>query len=220
MPFIPIPHVTQRRLPYVNLCGQACVTMLARAYNRGRPSVEDVARASGTWDNTTSSIAEVTRQADAVGLTLDYTRHATTGWYHTQIALGYPVIALIDLGKLPARPSVPHFVVVLGTDSGDVILNDPLLERGGYRVTVADFERAIASNRYNLPYQALIPRDPLVSADASAVLRACLDRASGNVTAAQAAMNPKPDYRKARGILADTYTKPADVEIRRLRGEI
>lgn len=185
MPFIPIPHVTQRRLPYANLCGQACVTMLARAYGHGRPSVEDVARASGTWDNTTSTIAEVTRQADAAGLTLDYTRHATLGWYHTQIALGYPVIALIDLGKLPARPSVPHFVVVFGTDSGDVILNDPLLERGGYRVTVTDFERAIASNRYNLPYQALIPRDPLTASSAQRVVSACLDRAVANINAMQ-----------------------------------
>lgn len=185
MPFIPIPHVTQRRLPFANLCGQACVTMLARAYNRGRPSVEDVARASGTWDNTTSSIAEVTRQGDAVGLTLDYTRHATMGWYHTQIALGYPVIALIDLGKLPARPHVPHFVVVFGTDSGDVILNDPLFERGGYRVPASAFEQAIASQRYNLRYQALIPRDPLTASSAQRVMSACLDRATANVKAMQ-----------------------------------
>lgn len=155
-----VPHVSQNNLQFRNQCGQACVTMLVRAFGIGRPTVERAARRSGTWDKTTSSIAEMLVIGAANNLTLDYAAGGSLAWHRAQIAAGVPTIALIDRAKLVGGGLLPHFVVVTGIDERYVTLNDPLQSRGSYRTLATRFDAAINATvpgYYSTPRLALYP---------------------------------------------------------------
>lgn len=183
---LPIPHVTQIGLRYANQCGQACITMLLRAFTATRPTIEEVARASGTWDATTSSVSEMLSIARASGLPLQYVSGGgTLAWHEAQIASGVPTIALIDRAKLVGGRTLPHFVVVVGVDERGVYLNDPLRDSGGWRVSCDAFQAAInatIAGYITTPRIALYPVGrSLPTGDARDLLQYLLEQAAVRV---------------------------------------
>lgn len=182
MPILPVPHVTQNRLRYYNLCGQTCITMLARAFTAHRPSVEAVARASGTWDNTTSTVAEMLTIGRAAGVPLQYASGAASiAWHEARILEGVPTIALLDRAKLVGGRALAHFVCVVGFDAASVYLNDPLRDSGGWRIPRAAFEAAInatVAGAYSMPRIALYPAQSLPAGEPRDVLAYALQRAA------------------------------------------
>ncbi len=165
-----VPFVTQQGAPLEynpNDCSQASNAGMINAYKGLNLTALDVAIATGTNDNKPQSMASVVRQAAVYGLTLNIRAagNAIPAWYRAMLNDNKPCVALLDYAPLPKPGDFPHFLVVKGydTDKGTFILNDPYQVNGGdWEVSESEFNAAIASSRYNLPYQGLYPTEALM----------------------------------------------------------
>jgi LysM repeat protein/uncharacterized protein YvpB len=146
-------------------CGPTCLRMLVgwhRLHKLGEDSkdlkVDDVTKAVGIRGGQFSFPVQLVRAAEKYGLKLIETRKLNLPAIQAEIDAGRPVISLIHYGTLSKRQNQRfrggHFVVVVGYNERDVILNDPdwwgerRNEGKLFRVPRSEFETAIGSASY------------------------------------------------------------------------
>ncbi|OQY79260.1 MAG: hypothetical protein B6D42_15520 [Anaerolineae bacterium UTCFX5] len=160
---IRLTHVTQLGQGRVNLCGQACASMLVAYYTGVTRTAREFAEATGTADNSFTTFTELLSMLRKFGLTAEYQRPADWNWWRDRLERGAPAIALVDYRQFRDNPNgytAAHFVVPVAVSHDSVMLHDPLRLTGPTLVSVAEFQAAIstpsiAGNSTNLPYQAV-----------------------------------------------------------------
>lgn len=160
---IRLTHVTQLGQGRVNLCGQACASMLVAYYTGVTRTAREFAEATGTADNSFTTFTELLSMLRKFGLTAEYQRPADWDWWRDRLERGAPAIALVDYRQFRDNPNgytAAHFVVPVAVSHDSVMLHDPLRLTGPTLVSVAEFHAAIstpsiAGNSTNLPYQAV-----------------------------------------------------------------
>jgi hypothetical protein len=155
-------------------CGPTCVHMVIdwRAKVRGQPlpniTTDQVSKNAGITPRSFSQFSNLMAAGNTYHLKLNYTRDAQLPRILAEIDAGRPVIMLIRYGNLSQRQNQAfgggHFVVVIGYNSQEIILNDPdwwgtqRNNGAGFHVPRAEFEGAIGLDLRktgNEPYQGL-----------------------------------------------------------------
>ncbi|RMF82220.1 MAG: hypothetical protein D6737_02735 [Chloroflexi bacterium] len=163
--FLDVPYYSQEASTAVyspNDCGPACVRMLI-GWDRLRKgqedpadlTIDDVTRAAGIG-RSTSNTRQLRAVAQKYNLTLNYTDRAANSMsietIKREIDAGRPVLCLINYKYLTKRQSDfdgGHFVLAVGYNDQEIILNDPLwsgsrmAEGKGFRVPQREFQDAI-----------------------------------------------------------------------------
>jgi hypothetical protein len=155
-------------------CGPACVRMLIgwNAVRQGQSNpnltLDEVSKATGMGRRRFSFPSQLVIVGENYGLKLAYRKDAKFPAVLAELDAGRPVISLIRYANLTGRQNQRfrggHFVVVVGYNDSEIVLNDPdwwgsrRSEGAGFRVPRDEFEDAIgpASLRAgNNPYQAI-----------------------------------------------------------------
>ncbi len=155
-------------------CGPTCVRMLIgwNAIRQGQPEpdirVDEVSKATGMGRTRFSFPKQLVAVGEKYGLKLEYRKDATLPNVLAELDAGRPVISLIRYANLKGRQNHRfrggHFVVVIGYNDREIILNDPdwwgsrRSEGAGFRAPREEFESAIGLDNWkagNNPYQAI-----------------------------------------------------------------
>jgi hypothetical protein len=157
--------------------GPICVRMLIgwNALRLKQPdprlTMDEINKAAAIGQTRFSTPLQLVAVADQYGLKLEHRQDATLTKILAELDAGRPLISLLRYGNLTGRQNLRfrggHYVVVIGYNDREIILNDPdwcgerRSEGAGFRVLRAEFESAIGpDNRKagNPPYQALFVR--------------------------------------------------------------
>ena len=155
-------------------CGPPCIRMMIgwNAERLWQPdpnlSVDDVSKAMDMGRNGFSLPKKLVAVGERFSLKLDYRSDATLNRMIAELDAGRPLISLIRYANLTGRQNQRfrggHFVVVIGYNDREIILNDPdwwssrRSEGAGFRVSRTEFEEAIGPDNWkagNRPYQAV-----------------------------------------------------------------
>lgn len=143
---IRLKHVTQVGQGKNNLCGQACLAMLANYHTGTAYTARQIAERSGTYDGSFTTAAELVRIAEQHGLTVKYRRPADMGWWADALQQGVTAIALVRYGELyGTAQDFGHFIVPVAMDAEYVLVHDPLKSDGPTAIRRERFQRAIGT---------------------------------------------------------------------------
>jgi len=148
-----IPHVTQTGNAARNDCGPAVVAMLAGS------TVEEAITACRVPANQSAHVGDIMRGLKYFGIQSKYDR-LHVAQIRGYLADGYPVICLIDYGRVPdslrrSQYKGAHFVLACGYDAGSILVHDPLgsAETGAYipyqDVLLSAVMRHVPGNYFN-----------------------------------------------------------------------
>jgi hypothetical protein len=154
-----IPYKSQEdsdALMYPGDCGAACVAMILHAFGKN-VTTNEIFSSTGVEANKYLARGDLIRAAQIHGIILQRFNDWRLANIKQSIDRGHPLIALVNYGgwsdpdsgvDTQSSFSGPHFVVIVGYDNDNVILNDPLWwgsrrAEGEHRtMTYAQFERA------------------------------------------------------------------------------
>ncbi|MCU0497723.1 MAG: C39 family peptidase [Anaerolineae bacterium] len=162
-----------------NDCGPACVRMVVGwdRIRKGQPdpanlTVDELTQASGIGQRGFAGVVALRNLAQQYGvssMTTDgKTNRLTLDRLETEIRAGRPAICLVLYAKLTQRQNQRfaggHFVVAVGFNDREIILNDPdwygdrRNEGHQWRVPRAEFEAALSttSEWFSVPYQGVL----------------------------------------------------------------
>jgi uncharacterized protein YvpB len=132
---LPVPYVSQLgagALTHSNDCGATSAVMLLRAYlNIAITPDEFYTKFAIQWDPFLS-VAQLRDAMGSLGLLTDFRANLSLQDLFTFLAAGKPVIALLrykvleEAGLTEKTFQGPHFAVVVGIDSRNIYIHDPL----------------------------------------------------------------------------------------------
>ena len=171
---IDVPYFSQvaSDAPESNDCGETCWKMLM-AWRIKRIGLSNAPMSttaiSKLWNKELGALSWLGRDmnvnAGKMGFTTTYFAYgATNQWYKQRIDAGEPCVALITYGGLlPANRAVNysagHFVLVVGYDSANIIIHDPLWDtaaKGAFR-KISNAEWEAASQRAGIAITGFTP---------------------------------------------------------------
>ena len=152
---------------YTSDCGPTCVGMILRFYGREATINQLAAEAGMSEVRRLTSPDDLARAAALHGVALVHKMSASLQDIEAELVAGRPVIALIHYGSLGSLRQDSynggHWLVVIGMDENDVIVNDPDWAYGrraggaGLRIPRNVFEQAMLDCKLdgNMPNQAV-----------------------------------------------------------------
>ena len=132
---LPVPYVSQLGAGadvHNNDCGAACAVMLLRAYLNLQMTPDEFYVRFAIQGDPYLSVSQLSNAMSSLGLLTDFRAGLGLQDLFTFLAASRPVIALLrykvleEAGLTEKRFEGPHFVVVVGIDSKNVYIHDPL----------------------------------------------------------------------------------------------
>lgn len=132
---LPVPYVSQLGAgasAHQNDCGAASSVMLLRAYQNIQMTPDDFYVKFGIPGDPYLSVTQMRNAMSSLGLLADFKAGLTLADLFTFLAASKPVIVLIrykvleEAGLTEKKFEGPHFAVVVGIDTRNIYLHDPL----------------------------------------------------------------------------------------------
>jgi hypothetical protein len=144
---LPVPYVSQLGVgasKYHNDCGAASGAMLLAAYSGEMMTPDAFFEATGQTTDAYLSAGQLMRVLSAAGLRTEWQQGVNLGDLFTMLAEDRPPIVLFNYGAYRERVTTEnetfsggHFGVIVGIDTANVYLHDPLWgESGGAALTI------------------------------------------------------------------------------------
>ncbi|MCA9366847.1 C39 family peptidase [Candidatus Kaiserbacteria bacterium] len=124
-----LPHVTQQNNAIRNDCGPACVAMLTER------TIDDVLAVTGKRDQQLH-MSDIMQALRHYGVDNEHHRPIHLPDARSWLSLGYPIIALVGYGRLPAdlkgdpKYNGNHYVLLTGFTIDGFLIHDPLQPQG------------------------------------------------------------------------------------------
>lgn len=132
---LPVPYVSQLAAgatAHANDCGAASAVMMLRAYQNVQMTPDDFYVKFAISGDPYLSVTQMRNAMASLGLLTDFRAGLTLGDLFIALAASKPVIALLrykvleEAGLTEKHFQGPHFVVVVGVDTRNIYIHDPL----------------------------------------------------------------------------------------------